>query len=341
MQRRCVWSFFLLLSFLAPTVCFGQAGSYVVKKALSGYVREEGSGHVIAAVRVELQNAMGTPVAFTYTDGNGAFEFNDMGGGDCYVVAQRDGYSPTREFVRPDGSPHVYKDVYLRPASGGSAPAAVSPVSEHQLSIPPKARELFDKGVKLVVEKSDYRGAVSQFSHAIEKYPTYYEAYAAMGLAQYKMGDAATAETSLRKSIDLSSETYAQPMLDLASMLNGLKRFPDAEPVLRKAITLDPSSWRGQYELAVSLSGENRFRDAVASASAARSLKPDNPQICLLLYNLHIETDDFSSALADADDYLKLAPDGAMANRVRKMREQLAKDLRSSGISAARPPSLF
>jgi tetratricopeptide (TPR) repeat protein len=327
MQRRRAPVFFSLL-FLAPSSCFGQA---TMTKALSGYIREEGSSHVIASVRVDMQSPSGNPISSTFSDSNGAYEFDNISGGDCYLMAQHAGYTTTRELVQPQGSPHFFKDLYLRPASDESEPKSIDPVSQHELSIPPKARDAFEKGVQLVVEKSDYRGAVSQFARAIAKYPSYYEAYAAMGLAQNKIGDAAAAEASLRKSIELSAEKYPQALIDLASMFNSEKRFSDAEPLLRKVIALDASSWRGQFELAAALSGLQRFGDALVSASAARDLKPDNPQIYLLLYNLHIRTDDFPAALRDTENYLKLVPDGAAADRVRKMQEQVKKAVQSSG----------
>jgi Flp pilus assembly protein TadD len=327
MRRRYACALFSLL-LLAPFSCLAQQET--LKKILSGYVREEGSGHIISEARIELQNAMGTPIEFAYSDGNGTYEFDDIPG-DCYVSVQHEGYAPVREYVRPDGSGHVYKDILLRMVSGESAPKSVNPISQHALSVPPKARELFEKGVQLVVDKADYRGAVAQFERAIAKYPSYYEAYAAMGLAQNKIGDAAAAEASLRKSIELSAEKYPQAMVDLATMYNAGKRFSDSEPLLRKVIALDASSWRGQFELAVALSGMKRFSDALVSASAARDLKPDNPQIYLLLYNLHIRTDDFPAALRDTDSFLKLTPDGADADRVRKMQEQVQKAIQSSG----------
>ncbi|MGH7838367.1 MAG: hypothetical protein ACREQC_11180, partial [Candidatus Binataceae bacterium] len=208
------------------------------------------------------------------------------------------------------------------------------------LSIPPKARESFEKGVQLIVEKSDYRGAVAQFARAIAKYPSYYEAYAAMGLAQNKMGDAVAAEAALRKSISLSAEKYPQAMIDLASMFNGQKRFSEAEPLLRSATGLDVSSWRAQFELAVALGGLNRFKEALVSAAAARDLKLDNPQTYLLLYNLHIQSDDLRAALLDSDSYLKLTPSGTMADRIRKMRQQIQKELQSTGGNPAQPHRL-
>lgn len=328
MQRRYARVLFSLL-LLAPASSFGQ-GQIPEKKIVSGYIRDEASGHIIGEARIELQNAMGTPISFAYSDGNGTYEFDDIPG-DCYVAVQHDGYESVREFIRPDGSGHVYKDILLRPVGAASGSKSVNPISQHELSVPAKARELFAKGVQLVVDKSDYRGAVAEFARAIAKFPTYYEAYAAMGLAQNRMGDAAAAEAALRKSIDLSAEKYPQAMVDLAAMFNVQKRFSDAEPLLRKAIAVDASSWRGQFELAVALSGQHRFKEAVTSASAARDLKPENPQIYLLLYNLHIRTNDFPAALGDTQSYLKLTPDGATADRVRRMQEQVQKEVKSSG----------
>jgi tetratricopeptide (TPR) repeat protein len=328
MRRRCGQVLFSIL-LLAPCTCVAQQQE-PLKKILSGYIREEGSGHIISEARIELQNAMGTPIAFAYSDGNGMYEFDDIPG-DCYVSVQHDGYAPLREFVRPDGSGHVYKDIMLRVTSRDSTSKSGSPVSQHQLSIPSKARESFDRGVQLVVEKADYRGAVAQFAHAIAKYPSYYEAYAAMGLAQNKMGDAAAAEAAFRKSVELSAEKYPQALIDLGSLYNGQKRFAEAEPLFRKGIAVDAASWRGQFELAVALSGQQRFAEAVVSASASRDLKADNPQVYLLLYNLHIRTNDFPGALHDTESYLKLAPDGAAADRVRRMQEQVQKAVQSSG----------
>jgi thioredoxin-like negative regulator of GroEL len=335
MHARKPQIFLALLILLAPSYCFAQSGSIPGRKSVSGYIREDGSGQVLKGARVQILTGMGTPISYVYSDGNGGYSFDDVGQGDFYVEVEHAGYTTVREFVRPDGSPHVYKDVFLKPVGGEAAPTAVSPVSQHDLKIPPKAKETFNKGVDLIANKSDYRGAIGQFSKAIEKYPDYYEAYAAMGLAQFHVGDSKGAEASLRKSIELSSETYPQALTDLGSMFNGQKRYAEAEPLLRKSVEADAKSWRGQYELALALGGQNRFKEAAASASAAHDLKPDNTQICLLLYNLHIQSDDFAAALRDADDYLKASPNGTMADRVRKMRDQLQKDMQAAGAQPA------
>jgi tetratricopeptide (TPR) repeat protein len=339
MRRPIVWVFLLLLFLLTSSSALGQMTQGPLKKTLSGYIREEGTGHLVSEARIELQNSLGSPLASAYADRNGAYEFDDIGNTDFYISVQHQGYASSREFVRQEGAGHMYKDVFLHPLIPESGAKSVNPVSEHQLTIPQKARDTFEKGVQLVVQKSDYRGAVAQFERAISQYPDYYEAYAAMGLAQNKMGDARAAEISLLRSIEMSQEKYTQAMIDLGSMFNAQHRFSDGEPLLRKVVALDASSWSGQYQLAVALAGEKRFSDALPSASAARDLKPEEPQVYLLLYSLHVQTDNFSGAVADADAYLKLVPVGAVSDKVRNMREQILKNNPDAGKALATSPA--
>jgi tetratricopeptide (TPR) repeat protein len=334
MSRLCR---FLLVFLLFAPASFAQIGSGAIRKSISGYIREAGTGHVIVSARLDLLNAMGSPVDSTYSDGNGMYQFNEIVG-DCYVEIHHDGYSPLREFVRPEGAPDVKKDFFLQPLAGASTPSGKNPVSEHELGVPPKARQSFDKGVQLIVEKSDYHAAVAEFQKAIDKYSDYYEAYAAMGLAQSKMGDAAAAEASLRHSVEMSNEKYPQALIDLGSLLNAAKRFSEAEPLLRSAVSLDATSWRAQYELATALSGEKKFALAIPIATAARDAQSDNPQTYLLLYTLHIETDNYSAAVADIDGYLKISPSGPMADRVRKLRDQIQKQQLHGAAASANPP---
>ena len=72
-------------------------------------------------------------------------------------------------------------------------------ISAHQLSVPHKAHDEFEKGMTLIYLKSDYRGAIAQFQLAIKDFPTYYEAYAEEGSAYYQLQEVAPAEEALQK----------------------------------------------------------------------------------------------------------------------------------------------
>ncbi|MGA2481888.1 MAG: tetratricopeptide repeat protein [Candidatus Acidiferrales bacterium] len=323
MCRPQTWAFVFLFVLGAPS-CFGQVGGYNDKKSLAGYVRDQSTEKGIQSVRIDIQNAQGIVIATTFSGGDGAYSFDDTGS-DYYVLVQHEGYAPYRELVRTEGAGYVVRDLYLRRLDSAPGPNVANPISAHQLSVPSSARGAFEKGVRLVTEKSDYRGAVAEFQRAITQYPSYYEAYTAKGMAQYVLGDPTSAEASYRKAIELSLEKYPEAMLRLATMLNDASRFAEAEPPLRKTLALSDSSWRAYFELTRALIGQKRLAEAIDSAAKARDLKPDNPQTYILLYNLHIQANKYDLAVSDADGYLKLVPSGPASDRMRRMRDQVQR----------------
>ena len=71
---------------------------------------------------------------------------------------------------------------------------------------------MFDKGRKLLYEKSDAPGAIKEFQKAIKEFPGYYEAYTQIGVADYRLKDPGTAEDALRKAIELSENKYPESL---------------------------------------------------------------------------------------------------------------------------------
>jgi hypothetical protein len=58
-----------------------------------------------------------------------------------------------------------------------------SAVSVHELSIPDKAREAYNKGIRQA-DADDWAGGVPNFQRAIKSFPAYYEAYCGVGVAE-------------------------------------------------------------------------------------------------------------------------------------------------------------
>ena len=118
-------------------------------------------------------------------------------------------------------------------------------ISAHQLSVPHKAHDEFEKGMTLIYLKSDYRGAIAQFQLAIKDFPTYYEAYAEEGSAYYQLQEMGPAEEALQKSIDLSSGQYADAMFTLAAIFDRhqtLRGCRDNLPARESLLTLPPGA---------------------------------------------------------------------------------------------------
>jgi hypothetical protein len=304
---------------------------------ISGTVRRDETDEPVAGVRLQLLTAAGNVAhSSVLTSDSGDFSFGQFAPGRYEVVAERDGYQPVR--VEVEVSRYDQPNVIVRMRKQLVAPNPTGDVTTaHQLAIPQKARAAFEKGIAKADSHGDYKNAVLDFQHAISIYPDYYEAYAEMGTTYVRLKDFAAAEKALRQSIEMSAQKYVPPLMLLSMLLNDQNRAGEAEPLARQVITVDPTAWRGQYELSRALLALRRLPEAEASAYAARDLKPENPDIYLLLSEIHRHTQNPSALLQDIDAYLKLAPQGPAAAQVRKLREQLLKFMEAQSKPAGVP----
>jgi tetratricopeptide (TPR) repeat protein len=304
---------------------------------ITGVVADAESHERMDGVRVDLQALSGGTLATAFTSGNGNFEFLDVRQGSYQLIFEQVGYQETREQLEIEG-PVFGLTVALRKLMA-AAPGGPPTVSVRELSIPQKARDAMSKGISLLYQKSDYPGSVKQFQRAIQAFPDYYEAYAQMGLAYMRMKDAAQSERALRKSLDLSQERYTDALFLLAALFTNAQRFADAEPLARKAVELNPNSWHAQSEEAQALLGLKRAEEAEKYAEAAVKLEPDNALLHLLLADIHIALRNGPALLDDLNSYLKLAPSGPYAERVRQQRDRVQQRLQNSQASPDSSPA--
>ncbi len=193
-------------------------------------------------------------------------------------------------------------------------------ISVRQLRIPSKALRAYDQGMERLAKK-DAPGSLQHFQRAIAEYADYYEAYDRIGFAYLQLWRVPEAEQAFRKSIELSGEQVAHPLLALGAILNDRQKFAEAESVTRKGLELEPDSWRGHYYLGLALFGLNRLVEAEESVRETLRLKSDFPQAYLLLADVHSHEEDYLSLLRDLDEYLKLVPDGPASAKVNVLRE--------------------
>jgi tetratricopeptide (TPR) repeat protein len=312
---------FLLLLALGASAAKAQTRHNVF--SIGGTVREDGTQRGMENVLVTLKQLTGPIVNSTYTRQNGDFQLDGLRSGDFILEVSTKDYEPHRETISISEGSRLGIPIFLaRSGKAANLPRQLS-ISAHQLSVPHKAHDEFEKGMSLIYLKADYRGAISQFELAIRDFPTYYEAYAEEGNAYYQLQEMGHAEEALRKSMELSSGQYADAMYTLSAILTDTKRFTEGETVARQGITADSSSWRGPFELARALNGLKRPEEAEKYARQSRDLMPDNPPVYLLLANIHIQRKDYPALLRDIDDYLRLSPTGPEADQARKTREHV------------------
>jgi tetratricopeptide (TPR) repeat protein len=318
--------FVFLLLLLSTALCFSQRGG----GQLSGHVREERTNVPLQSVTLEVLSA-GTRAASPVVSGmEGEFQFPPLRDGDYYIVASKNGYDTVTvqvSILAGSASP-VLIDLHRHDAKEPSSPE--DSVSVRQLSIPAKARESFEKGRKLLYEKSEPEKSISEFQQAIDQFPPYYEAYTQIGVAHYRLAKFSAAEKDLRKAIEISAGKYPDALFLLAEMLNDQGRFGDAEPLARQAVEAGPTLGHGDFELARALIGLKRGPEAEASALQAKELRPDYPEIYLVLANAHIQQQKFGEVVQDFDEYLRLAPNAPGSDQIRQRRDRMRKALQNA-----------
>jgi len=298
--------------------------------SIDGYVRDDTDQHPMENVRVDLKQGSGIPMTSAFTRSNGDFQFTGLSSGTYLVEVVLPDYDTARETVSIYNSPVQGVTLSLtRPMKFPGAESGAT-ISAHQLSVPHKAHDEFDKGMMLFYRKSDYPGAIEQFERAIKDFPTYYEAFEQKGNAYIRLAEMALAEEALRKSVELSSGQFSEALLDLSGLLSVTKRYEDAATFARNAIRVDPSTWRGPFNLALALEGLKQMGDAEKSAILARDMKPDNPPVYLMLANIHMQQNNYPALSKDLDSYIKLVPAGPLSDQARTTRDQLQAEMQQA-----------
>jgi tetratricopeptide (TPR) repeat protein len=297
---------------------------------ISGFVREDGSNALLQGATLEIFASGSRVKPLVMSGPSGEFQFNELHAGDYSIVATKSGYQTATLSVAVllGGSPSV--TILLRKSDSAPTAKSAKTISVHQLSVPAKAQEAYQSGQKLLQQESQPAKAVAEFQRAIQLFPSYYEAYTEIAVADYRLEKFQDSEAALKKAMELSSSKYPDAITLLAELCNDQRRFHEAEPLARQAVALDDSSWHAHFALARALVGLERGEEAEASASRSRDLKPDNSQVYLLLANAHMLEHHYFAVLQDFDAYLKLEPQGPQSENIRQRRERLKKELQDA-----------
>ena len=336
MARHIPGSVLILLGLLTlslPSIGQQTIGGQRGRFSVMGTVRDPGTSEGLEDVVVELRQFSGPIADEARTDGHGNFIFYNLPSSTYNLVVDRTGYEHIDQQISVTSNLTGVQLELRRTVEPSIAGSQV--ISARELSVPRKAHDEMQKGMSLLYQKSDYKGSVAQFERAARDFSGYYEAYAQMGIAYEKMGDVANSEASFRKSIELSKERYPDAYFMLANILTGRKQFAEAESPARKAVELNASSWQAQFELARALYGLNKLDEAEQSAAAAAQLRSDEPDVYLLLANIHGRTRNLAKLVEDLNAFLKLDPTSPQAEQARKARAEILAGLdRPAGTSS-------
>ncbi len=141
--------------------------------------------------------------------------------------------------------------------------------------------------------------------------PSSAEAFAALGLARWQIGQRDAAESALRRAVELN-EDYIPAQLWLAGVLGEQGRLPEEHRVLEQALILDPLN----ELLAVNLANNLRTRgindEARQVLSGQLELRPGSTTLLRALAGLELATGNLAEGLRLAQRSLALEPDNPM-----------------------------
>jgi tetratricopeptide (TPR) repeat protein len=260
------------------------------------------------------------------TTDDGQFRFGGLRRTTYLIVIDIDGYERVALDVDVSMTSDKGLAIYLKSTSKAPETSQLKTVSVHELSMPARARELMDSGVKKLYHDKNAPAALADLQQAVALAPSYYEASYQLGMTQQTLGDRAQAEKSFRDSFEQSKHTYAEASVGLGGVLLDRGDTSEAEQCIRRGLQLNPRLWLGHYELGRALLQQNHLADALASAEKARQLAPNVPIVYRLLSNIHLQQKDYPALLADLDTYLTLDPSSPAGLRAKQLRDQLQQN---------------
>jgi tetratricopeptide (TPR) repeat protein len=327
-----------ILAFAVPRYACGlQFGKEL--SGISGRAYDEQTQQILSRVEVTLRGAGGIMQAQVVTNESGRFDFSNLARGDYQIEARMNGYQPYSTAVNVGGGESQGMVIYLKRVPPSRETSSGSTVSAHELSMPQKARDLMYSGKQKVYFDKNLNAGLADFQSAIAVAPDYYEAYYQIGMTDLQLNRWNEAENNFRKSIELSKDTYGEPVIGMGTILLDKADNAGGEKMIRRGLDLSPNFWLGYYELGRACLAESHLPDAKKAAEQARSLMPNAAIIYRLLANVHMREKDYPALLTDIDTYLKLDPDSAAGIRAKEMRAEVIQKIQDEKVVSENDPT--
>lgn len=240
---------------------------------IRGKVRDS-SGLSVSRVTVDLQNGNGAFVDQTTTNNEGDFFFGGLFDSSYTVLVRAADYSPASETVefsdragRESPGEQRTVEVTLLPRSDASARTAPGRVSVTQQAVPARAREAFDRGMKLSRE-GRAQDAESAVREAVADFPDYFDARIWLASELMRTGrlDDAVQHLEVARRV---SPTDERVYLAFGNLLMLKRNYAVAAAVFAEAARLSPADPQPLLQRGMALVEYASRIDAASSPKAA------------------------------------------------------------------------
>jgi thioredoxin-like negative regulator of GroEL len=286
--------------------------------------------HVV--VRLESFDGGGS-IGEAFTDRLGKFRFTGLQPAQYSIRVHQPGYRDAQQNVDMQTTSSGLVLLQLSPERSSSTTTAVTgSIDAH---VPAAAQKQFDKGVAALAAggKDKTILAARCFEKAIGIYPKFVEARLKLGTAYMDLEQWEKAEQTLLATIDVDATAF-NALFALSEIYLRQNKFSDAEKVLVQGLAIQDHSYLGHLNLArVHWEKARAIKDlaqakpelekSYAEVKRALELNPNLAGAHLLKGNLLLRVARTTDALLEFTEYLRLEPNGALANETRAVVEKI------------------
>jgi tetratricopeptide (TPR) repeat protein len=277
----------------------------------------DGDGNPLPDVQVLIDYQGHIPQKYrTKTDKKGRFIHLSVYQGPTKVTFKKEGYGEAtvdfefRDLASTDKPPQFRltrrQAPAVAPAGSGLAPAGGAATDVSALAA--------------MADRINAVGALSR-EGKLDEAQAGYEALAAelptvplipynLGFIYKKKGDAARAEASFRKALELDVK-FPEAYNALAISLLESGRKDEAVAVLEKGVAAVDQDPKLQYSLGVMYFSAGKVPEAKAALLRAEAIEPANPEVQYQLGTIALNQNDMPAAMARLEKYVAIAPPDA------------------------------
>lgn len=269
-----------------------------------------------------------------WTDDDGEFRVTGMGNGTFTVSVSPDGdYESESQRVEitlpPKAAPQTFH-VNLQLQSKQGAKARTGVIDAELASVPKKALQHYIKA-KTAVSGRDNKTAIDEFLKAVALHPEFALAHLELGELYQKLNELERSDEHLRIALKLKPGAY-EPLATRGVVLARMKKYAEAEPLLRDAVKIKDESPIVRFYLGRSLAGQKRPEVAEAEFLSALKMGGNSMnEARRALANIYLERGDNEKALAEIDAYLAFNPAPADEMKLRETAQRLRNSLKDNG----------
>jgi len=275
------------------------------------------SGNPIKHARLILVTYNYDRQAGAFSNDDGKFIFERLREGNYQLEVSASGCATRQEQVNLFSTSRNLR-IVMSPARPEALPEKDdSVVSTATLTVPEKAREEYAKALRAEKNK-EMKAALKHLDKALQLFPQYAAAYAAKGFLLLEEQKTAEAETAFLKALEIDPN-LPDAWLGLGRTRNSESRFAEAESLLLKARSANGDSWQLNYELGRACSGLKKSEEAEKYLRKARAAAPSYPPVYYLLAQVLLSLDRPLEAVPEMEAYLRIAPEGSTADKVRDL----------------------